>query len=135
MSESFDVEVVERLDREATPGPWIEQYHVGGAYDTWSAIYRRHESGVPMPGQIARTLNSVKKDATLIVYLRNHVPGLVAELKLLRELKDAFLALPPGSITIRHEAPLAEDASDLGAGMRAFRALQACRAAREGGET
>lgn len=91
------IDEIERLEREATAGPWNECGHDRGGCQcgmVWSpdlvvAVTSRHDEDMPNP-----TIEAVKANAALIAALRNHAPALIRaarEAERMRAVYDAAL--------------------------------------------
>lgn len=73
---------VERLDREATPGPWHRE-----TGDGINEVYDRPYLGLRIADVPWGSCDDVERavtDATLITAYRNHAPALAAEVRRLR---------------------------------------------------
>lgn len=81
----IDLDELERLEREATPGPWAG----GNAFDVFTDddAARRGEPGTHIahtdPSQ-DKEFDKGRADRNLIVALRNAAPAMIAELRTLR---------------------------------------------------
>lgn len=89
---TFDIDKLERLEREATPGPWqadavwdhedepTEAFCVGPGHE----IDRRGDPRLLMDEEVA-AFRAAERDAEFMSALRNAAPALFAELRAARE--------------------------------------------------
>lgn len=96
MSGEVDLDELERLEKAATPGPWLE--HDGNVCVDSEPTVTRYPSGATLtsyPGPVAvlsgtpigyenSSLSCSDEDRRLVIAARNALPALIAELRELR---------------------------------------------------
>src|SRR5690554_4441481 len=84
---TIDLDNLERLEREATPGKWFAEVMCGDAREPTEIFASGPAHEVRGRGTVnhARAGGNAAKDAKLIAALRNAAPALIAELRAARE--------------------------------------------------
>lgn len=96
MGDDLDLDVIEARERDATPGPWVECGHDRGVCQCRMvrddnctvalAVANTDENYTLGEGWLAER---AKRNATFIAHARTDIPALVAEVRRLREERDA----------------------------------------------
>lgn len=77
----IDLDELERLEKEATPGPWRQQRDLSPDGDNWPLIFSDAPDMLRMA--CVRTYHDV--NANYLVGMRNALPALIRELRAARE--------------------------------------------------
>lgn len=92
MSEPVDLDRLEALAAEATPGPWVRHTPDPATADEVGGIFTKTSSVIDACGEEGCGPILHKADAELIVALVNAAPALIAELRAAREVVGAVIA-------------------------------------------
>lgn len=86
----IDLDKLERLEREATPGPWNLKGRITGCYNIFATGIIDFSGGLEaVPGlsicRISELSRDGESDLDLLIALRNAAPALIAELRAARK--------------------------------------------------